>query len=170
VLELSAGRRGAAVEVVTELDADLAPQPPVRAVLRAPQARQPARAEISIPSCRGAARARAARGARAVDRPARLIEHRIAASIGQRVGVVPNLGLVRAMALRMFSDHSFMTGLKIEKFLGDGSEFEALREYVPGLDHRAIDWKSSARHRKLLCTEFRASATTRSCSRSTPGS
>src|SRR5205814_2199952 len=27
---------------------------------------------------------------------------------------------------------------------------------VPGLDHRAIDWKSSARHRKLLCQEFRA--------------
>jgi uncharacterized protein (DUF58 family) len=49
-----------------------------------------------------------------------------------------------------------MTGLKVEKFLGDGSEFEALREYVPGLDHRAIDWKSSARHRKLLCQEFRA--------------
>jgi uncharacterized protein (DUF58 family) len=64
--------------------------------------------------------------------------------------VVPNLGL------RMFSDHSFMTGLKVERFLGDGSEFEALREFVPGLDHRAIDWKASARHRKLLCQEFRA--------------
>ncbi|HEY0250384.1 MAG TPA: DUF58 domain-containing protein, partial [Kofleriaceae bacterium] len=51
---------------------------------------------------------------------------------------------------------SFMAGLKVERYLGDGTEFESLREYVPGLDHRAIDWKSSARHRKLLCTEFRA--------------
>jgi uncharacterized protein (DUF58 family) len=63
---------------------------------------------------------------------------------------------VRAVALRMFSDRNFMTGLKIERYVGDGSEFESLREYVPGLDHRAIDWKSSARHRKLLCQEFRA--------------
>ena len=27
---------------------------------------------------------------------------------------------------------------------------------MPGLDPRAIDWKASARHRKLLCQEFRA--------------
>jgi uncharacterized protein (DUF58 family) len=49
-----------------------------------------------------------------------------------------------------------MAGLKVERFLGDGSEFESLREFVIGLDHRAMDWKASARHRKLLCQEFRA--------------
>src|SRR5262249_8169586 len=37
-----------------------------------------------------------------------------------------------------------------------GSEFDSLREYLPGLDHRAMDWKSSARHRKLLVAQFRA--------------
>ena len=31
---------------------------------------------------------------------------------------------------------------------------EALREYVPGFDSRYIDWKHSARHRKLVCKEF----------------
>jgi uncharacterized protein (DUF58 family) len=88
--------------------------------------------------------------------PFGLIEHRIAAPIGRRVAVVPNLGAVRAIALRMFSEPHFLAGLKVEKFLGDGSEFESLREHVPGMDHRAIDWKSSARHRKLLSQEFRA--------------
>jgi uncharacterized protein (DUF58 family) len=160
-IELSARRRGAAgrvsIELVAELDDALAPQPPGRVVLRAAGPRQPARGELAIalvPRRRGdhALRAVHARWTG----PLGLIEHRIAAPIDQRVGVVPNLGLVRAIALRMFSDRSFMTGLKVEKFLGDGSEFEALREFVPGLDHRAIDWKASARHKKLLCQEFRA--------------
>src|SRR5262249_29258585 len=50
----------------------------------------------------------------------------------------------------------FLSGLKVERYLGDGSEFDALREHVPGMDRRAIDWKASARHRALLGREFRA--------------
>ena len=88
--------------------------------------------------------------------PLGLIEKRMAKPIDVKVGVVPNIGAVRAVALRMFADQNFMAGLKVERFLGDGSEFESLREYVIGLDHRAMDWKASARHRKLLCQEFRA--------------
>lgn len=157
VVELVAGRRGGTVEVLAELDDDLAPQPPSQAVLRAVGPGQPARARAAVTL---APRRRGDHALRAVHvrwtGPLGLIEQCVAAPIGKRIGVVPNLGAVRAVALRMFSDHSFMTGLKVEKFLGDGTEFEALREYVPGLDHRAIDWKSSARHRKLLCQEFRA--------------
>jgi uncharacterized protein (DUF58 family) len=47
-------------------------------------------------------------------------------------------------------------GAQVESYLGAGSEFDALREYVPGLDPRAISWKASARHRRLLVQEFRA--------------
>lgn len=47
-------------------------------------------------------------------------------------------------------------GVKAQRFLGEGSEFEALREYARGMDPRGLDWKQSARHRKLLCKEFRA--------------
>jgi uncharacterized protein (DUF58 family) len=156
-IELVAGRRGATVELVAELDDDLAPQPPQRVVLRAAAPGEAARAEVSVAL---APRRRGDHMVRTIHvrwtGPLGLIEKRIAAPIDQKVGVVPNLGAVRAVALRMFSDRNFMAGLKVEKFLGDGSEFESLREYVPGLDHRAIDWKSSARHRKLLCQELRA--------------
>jgi uncharacterized protein (DUF58 family) len=156
-IELSAGRRGAVLEVVAELDDAFAPQPASRVVLRADGPRQAMRAELAIPLV---PRRRGEHALRALHvrwtGPLGLLERRIAAAIAQRVGVVPNLGLVRAIALRMFSDRSFTSGLKVERFLGDGSEFEALREFVPGLDHRAIDWKASARHRKLLCQEFRA--------------
>jgi len=157
VIDLVAGRRGAALEALAELDDDLAPQPACRAVLRAAGPGQPARARIEVAL---APRRRGDHALRTLHLrwpgPLGLIEKRVAVPIDQRVGVVPNVGAVRAIALRMFSDRNFMAGLKVEKFLGDGSEFEALREYVPGLDHRAIDWKSSARHRKLLCQEFRA--------------
>jgi hypothetical protein len=52
-----------------------------------------------------------------------------------------------------------MAGLKVERYLGDGTELNRCAVRA-GLDHRAIDWKASARHRKLLCQEFRPSATT----------
>ncbi len=72
------------------------------------------------------------------------------------IGVVPNVRAVRRAALRFFSARSFLSGLKVERYVGDGSEFESLREYVPGFDHRAMNWKATARHHKLICEEFRA--------------
>jgi uncharacterized protein (DUF58 family) len=72
------------------------------------------------------------------------------------VAVVPDVRPVRAAAFRYFGSRELAAGVQVEKFLGDGSEFEALREYVPGLDPRAIDWKASARHLALLCQEYRA--------------
>lgn len=162
-IRLAAGRRGAQVELLAELDDALAPQPAGQVAMRSGAADgrdsldKRARGELAVTL---APRRRGDHAVRAIHArwtgPLGLIELRTAQVIDSKVGVVPNIGAVRAVALRMFSDHNFMAGLKVEKFLGDGSEFESLREYVPGMDHRAIDWKSSARHRKLLCQEFRA--------------
>jgi uncharacterized protein (DUF58 family) len=71
-----------------------------------------------------------------------------------RLPVVPNIRAVRTAAAKFYSPDALI-GLKSQKQQGEGSEFDALREYLPGLDHRSIDWKQSARHRKLLCKEFR---------------
>jgi uncharacterized protein (DUF58 family) len=46
-------------------------------------------------------------------------------------------------------------GIKTQLQGGEGTEFDALREFMPGFDSRFIDWKHSARHRRLLCKEFR---------------
>ncbi|MDR2386815.1 MAG: DUF58 domain-containing protein, partial [Deltaproteobacteria bacterium] len=46
-------------------------------------------------------------------------------------------------------------GLKRQPFRGEGSEFDSLVEYYPGMDNRFIDWKRSARHHKLLAKDFR---------------
>ncbi|MFH0945345.1 MAG: DUF58 domain-containing protein [Planctomycetota bacterium] len=73
-----------------------------------------------------------------------------------QIPVTPNLLYVRSAALEFLDARQFQSGMKAVKYLGDGSEFESLREFLPGFDSRAIDWKASARHRTLLCREHRA--------------
>ena len=72
-----------------------------------------------------------------------------------KLRVVPNIRAVRAAALA-FTRQDAIYGIKDQRQLGDGSEFDALRDYQQGFDRRAIDWKHSARHRRLVCKEFRS--------------
>ena len=67
--------------------------------------------------------------------------------------VVPNIAAVKRQALA-FAARDAPLGIKPQFQRGSGSEFEALREFATGLDTRTLDWKHSARHRKLLCKEF----------------
>lgn len=142
----------ARVELLADLDRDLVPVP-VRAV-EIP-AGSTARVELPLSPRR--------RGTVEVQRvslrwvgPFGLLQRRVVKPAGAKVSVTPNVRAVRAAALRFFTNKEFLAGLKIEHYVGDGSEFESIREYMPGLDHRAMNWKASARHRKLLCQEFRA--------------
>ena len=67
--------------------------------------------------------------------------------------VVPNIAAVKREAIA-FTASDAPLGVKPQYQKGTGSEFEALREYAAGFDPRTIDWKHSARDRKLLCKEF----------------
>jgi uncharacterized protein (DUF58 family) len=149
-------RRAHPIMVLPELASDFTQQPE-KTVMLYPQEDRVAKATHDIelsPRRRGD---HAIKGVHLRWRgPLGLIEKSLAKPLDVKVGVVPNIGAVRSIALRMFADQHFMAGMKVERFIGDGSEFESLREYVIGLDHRAMDWKASARHRKLLCQEFRA--------------
>ena len=70
------------------------------------------------------------------------------------IPVTPNTRWVKEEAVRLYQrDADF--GIKMQIDRGDGSEFDALREFTTGMDRRAIDWKHSARHRMLLAKEFR---------------
>ncbi|MCB9947973.1 MAG: DUF58 domain-containing protein [Rhodospirillaceae bacterium] len=69
--------------------------------------------------------------------------------------VVPDIHAVRAAAIPFVVKDAYF-GIKVRRELGGGTEFDSLRDYLPGLDHRAIDWKHSARHCKLICKEFQA--------------
>jgi uncharacterized protein (DUF58 family) len=74
--------------------------------------------------------------------------------LDRQVAVLPGAHAARGDALAVyFRDALF--GVKVQRGRGEGSEFEALTEYAPGQDSRFLDWKHSARHRKLLVREFR---------------
>jgi len=88
--------------------------------------------------------------------PLGLLAAVVIVEIGREVAVVPNLGPVYRAALRFADDRSFRAGLKIERYAGDGTAFDSLREHVQGDDTRSIDWKSTARHNKLVSRQFQA--------------
>jgi uncharacterized protein (DUF58 family) len=49
-----------------------------------------------------------------------------------------------------------LEGLLAQLNRGEGSDFDALVEYRPGMDRRSIDWKQSGRHGKLLSKQYRS--------------
>ena len=74
--------------------------------------------------------------------------------VARSIDVVPNVRGVRSSVLQFFSREA-LYGNKVQDQKGEGTEFDALRDYVAGLDSRLIDWKHSARHLKLVSKEFR---------------
>jgi len=86
--------------------------------------------------------------------PLGLVEHVRRVAVERTIDVLPNVRGVHGVALQFYAQEAIY-GIKSQHEKGEGAEFESLREYSPGLDSRFIDWKHSARHRKLLCKEFR---------------
>lgn len=88
--------------------------------------------------------------------PLGLLSMTVKRKLDIEIPVTPNVRAVKAAAVRFFSRNDYSSGLKVERYLGDGSEFDRLREFVRGLDSRAIDWKASARHHRMMSREYRA--------------
>jgi uncharacterized protein (DUF58 family) len=160
---LGAGSRGALIiraafegatprlaDVAVETNARLAADPP-RAHLRF--AAGEGRAEVAlVPARRGQGeistlwlRWRGVLG---------LVWKQVVASPRRAIAITPDVQGVKAEAIRLFSREALF-GLKSQLETGEGSEFHALREVEGAVDPRAIDWKQSARHGKLLGKEFR---------------
>ena len=74
--------------------------------------------------------------------------------LAEKVTILPDASAARRLGIQLRNRHSD-PGLDGRNPLGAGTDFEALREHMQGMDGRAIDWKHSARHRKLLSKECR---------------
>lgn len=88
--------------------------------------------------------------------PLGLVRRVARATASTSMAVAPDHLGVRDHALRFLAAREAQGGIKTVRFIGDGTEFEALREFAPGFDSRTIDWRASARHRRLFRREFRA--------------
>ncbi len=69
--------------------------------------------------------------------------------------ILPDVRPVQERGAQVFQRNA-LQGLIAQINRGDGTDFDALVEYRSGMDRRAIDWKQSARHRKLHAKEFRS--------------
>lgn len=74
--------------------------------------------------------------------------------LDRTIAVLPDLASVREQGMRQFM-RSCQFGTRIRPDSGDGTEFQSLTDFQPGMERRAIDWKASARHFSLLAREFR---------------
>ncbi len=71
-----------------------------------------------------------------------------------RTIVYPSLPASRLRASIAEAARRRESGLRPVRNLGEGRQFESLREWVPGDDTRHIDWKATARRRKLIVRQF----------------
>ncbi|WP_033921361.1 DUF58 domain-containing protein [Sphingomonas sp. 37zxx] len=70
------------------------------------------------------------------------------------IRIVPDIGPTREQGMRQYL-RSAQFGTRMRTESGDGQEFQALTEFQPGMQRRAIDWKASARHLSLYAREYR---------------
>lgn len=69
--------------------------------------------------------------------------------------IVPSVARVTNLVIRHFGADSRLHAARLEVRRGDGTEFDALEQYEPGMDLRRIDWKASARHLQLRARHYR---------------
>lgn len=86
--------------------------------------------------------------------PFRLTQKQVRIPLAMKRPVNPDIRTMQSDAIRLINREAEF-GMKSQLERGDGSEFDALREFVQGMDHRSLDWKASARHRSLMAKEFR---------------
>ncbi len=151
--------RPLAVTVAVDLSDKLVPQPPLRGTIgktgtNAADAPDATFACPLVPTRRG--RIAVLRASIRFTGPLGLLASIARVELGKESAVVPDLRPVRVTALRFADERALQAGLKIERYRGDGTEFDSLREHAHGDDPRVVDWKASAHHKRLVSRQFRA--------------
>ncbi len=85
-----------------------------------------------------------------------LIERQGKIAAGQTIKVYPNLVETAKYELLARRGRLMQLGIRTAKVRGGGSEFESLREYVPGDEYKKIDWSATARRGKLISRQYEA--------------
>lgn len=75
-------------------------------------------------------------------------------SAGQEVKVYPDLLGLDRYTLLARRQRLGQAGFRPLRYLGEGTEFESLREYSPDDDYRKIDWKATARRGRPITRQY----------------
>jgi uncharacterized protein (DUF58 family) len=86
--------------------------------------------------------------------PFGLVWNQVVLPMDRKVAVLPDVSSAREEAITLLQRSAMADG-HAQRRAGQGREFEALKDYQPGMGRRMIDWKRSARHGRLLAREFR---------------
>lgn len=140
-----------AVEVGTRLD--LKPQGTLAYAVAATAPLDPAETRTSFIAARRGTATLERLWARATG-PLGLARRQRSTASDEKILVTPDLAPVREQGMRQFLK-SRQFGNRIRPDSGDGTEFQSLTDFQPGMERRAIDWKASARHFSLLAREYR---------------
>lgn len=70
------------------------------------------------------------------------------------VKVYPDLQNISRYQLMAIKGHLQRSGIKPVRLMGQGMEFESLREYMTDDEYRSINWKASARRGKLIVNQY----------------
>ncbi|WP_199539362.1 DUF58 domain-containing protein [Dyadobacter luteus] len=89
-----------------------------------------------------------------VTSPLGLIKRRFRFDEGKQTAVYPSFLQMRQYTLLAVANRLSEVGVKRIRKVGHSMEFDQVRNYVPGDDHRAVNWKASARRGDVMVNAY----------------
>ncbi|MBS1547434.1 MAG: DUF58 domain-containing protein [Bacteroidetes bacterium] len=83
-----------------------------------------------------------------------LAERRYKQEQGREIAVYPSYIHLRKYELMAEADPFSAAGVRKVRRSAQRSEFEQIREYIPGDDRRTVNWKATARRAKLMVNQY----------------
>lgn len=83
-----------------------------------------------------------------------LAERRFKQEQGREIAVYPSYLHLRKYELMALADPFSMAGVRKVRRSSQRSEFEQIRDYIPGDDRRTVNWKATARRGKMMVNQY----------------
>jgi uncharacterized protein (DUF58 family) len=83
-----------------------------------------------------------------------LVKRRYKFEEGTMLPVYPSFIQMRKYELLAISNRLTMSGIKKIRRVGNTTEFDQIKEYIPGDDVRTINWKATARKQRLMVNKY----------------
>lgn len=89
-----------------------------------------------------------------VSSPLGFLQRRIVLQTEKSIKVYPSFLRLNQYSLHNFKAHITELGQKKIRRIGHSMEFEQIKNYVSGDDIRTINWKATAKHKKLMVNQY----------------